>query len=361
VTGGIAVVSSLGDLDGLRRRVAQLERLVLVLLATSSGDVEGPEIDELLYYLKRQLRSDRPMDRESDFVFLIERLVRSRPAATYRRIDELQSNFEQQLRRADAQLEATSNRLRGEVANVREGASASVRDVRQQLAAVESELDALSKEQHSALALQTIGVDTEAVPLRRYLPVRVYLSDGDEKKVRSVANAITHLLSTFGFAIADDYPAEAGSWWKRWVIRTKEAATQPEVVERVKKIERALELQGVAKPQSEVTKNEAEAAAALIKAVENVPSAAVQAGALLLVKTTSPSSGACVQVRTLNQRELAFLERNQKILASPHEILESLSAHTAAIVLTAHDDEVSDKLPGQGDDPPQLRIGGPKG
>lgn len=109
------------------------------------------------------------------------------------------------------------------------------------------------------------------------------------------------------------------------VARTKDAVTQPEVVERLKKVERAVEIQGLHKPQSEINKNEAEAVAALLKALEHVPTAAIQAGAILLIKTSNPHNGPCIQVRTLTQRELTHLEKDQKLMASPHDILIKLS------------------------------------
>lgn len=169
-----------------------------------------------------------------------------------------------------------------------------------------------------------MGVDLSSVPLPRFIPIRVYLSEGDSKRTQSVSNAIRQLLDTYGFSVSDDFPEESGSWWKKWFAKTREVATQPEMIERLKKIERAVELQGLHKPQSEINRNEAEAVAALLKAVESVPMAAIQAGAILLVKTNSPNMGPCVQVRTLTLRELTLLERNQKLLASPHDILAKL-------------------------------------
>jgi hypothetical protein len=56
------------------------------------------------------------------------------------------------------------------------------------------------------------------------------------------------------------------------------------VLERLEKIERAVELKGLGQPQAEIDKKQAAPVASLLKAVEKIPKAAIQAGSILLVK-----------------------------------------------------------------------------
>jgi hypothetical protein len=61
-----------------------------------------------------------------------------------------------------------------------------------------------------------------------------------------------------------------------------------------------------------------------MKAIERLPTAAMQVGSILLIKY-EVSGKPLVQVRTLTQRELIQLEKNQDLLKSPADILERLS------------------------------------
>jgi hypothetical protein len=178
---------------------------------------------------------------------------------------------------------------------------------------------------HCYLAVQSFGLDLASVPLPRFIPIRVYLSEASRDVIDAVVRAVEGMSYAFGFVVSEEFPAEKGSWWKKWFVKTKEALTQPEVQQRLDKLERALELTGLMQPQANVDKIEAEAAATLIKAVEDVPNVAIQTGSLLLVKTTRKRGGKCVQVRTLTQREMIHLERHQDMLSSPATILERLT------------------------------------
>jgi len=74
----------------------------------------------------------------------------------------------------------------------------------------------------------------------------------------------------------------------RWFAHTKEAITGDEVVERLKKIERSLELQYISKPQAEVTHATATAAAQLIVALLRLLTESLESQALVSESTTKP-------------------------------------------------------------------------
>jgi hypothetical protein len=172
--------------------------------------------------------------------------------------------------------------------------------------------------------LQSLGLDLTHVRIRRYVPLRVYLSDANDNLVESVSTAINEVAGGFGFEISDEFPETLGSWFKNWFVKTKEVASQPEVAERLQKIERALQLKGLDLPQAEVDQKQANAAAKLMKAVEHVPNAAIQVGSILLVKLPSPN-GPIIQIKTLTQRELIAIENDQTLLSSPDTLLQKLA------------------------------------
>jgi hypothetical protein len=101
----------------------------------------------------------------------------------------------------------------------------------------------------------------------------------------------------------------------------------------VQKLERAIEIQGLNHPQSQVDKNEAEAISAIISALEKVSSAAIQVGSIVIIKLPDSDGNSCIQARTLSQQELMLLEKNPNLLKEPRKILDRLAdfnqeAHT---------------------------------
>jgi hypothetical protein len=178
-------------------------------------------------------------------------------------------------------------------------------------------------ELHVYLTVTSFSDIFDKEPFYRIVPIRVYLSESDSGKESQMLDAINNINVSFGFDIADDFPAEAGSWWKRWFVKTHEIATRPEVADRLAKLERALELKGIQESQSRIDVNEAEAASKLLKALEGISNAAIQVGSLLIVKTSNPIHNT-VRIRTLTTNEMIHLEKNQTLLAQPESVLHEL-------------------------------------
>jgi hypothetical protein len=206
-----------------------------------------------------------------------------------------------------------------------------VNDLAQSIDGMAGSIESLSSIQHTLsstthewLAIQSLGIDASEARLSRFLPVRIYLSDGSDDAVEGISDAVDGVLNAFGFEITDEFPTIRGSWFKKLFAKTADAATQPEVAERLQKIERAIELRGLGQPQAEIDLKQAEAVAKLMEAVRDVPLAAMQTGSILVIKVPGPN-GAMVQARTLSQLELIHLENNQELLTSPSDLLERLS------------------------------------
>lgn len=169
--------------------------------------------------------------------------------------------------------------------------------------------------------------DMQFIPLRRLIPVRVYLPEENPDEIASINTALGIIFKMLDVDVFKDAPAEIGSWFKRFIVKTKQAGTQPEVLERLQKIERALELQALHQPQSVIDKNEAEAASLILSALGNVSSAVIQIGSLIIIKLPDSASDPHILIRNLSTQELIFLENNQDLLKSPQELLSNLTQY----------------------------------
>lgn len=275
--------------QSLAQRIRRLELLLFSLLF-SMGD-EGD--DEELWFELRHLFFRRERDRdfldEHRFEFFMDRVFerrrRSQPESLLRQVEQLQS----------------------------------------EVRSLKVKTDTVQIETHSLLAIQALGLPTEQVQSTRFIPVRAYIDETPDGAINAISAAIADVLATYGFTVADEFPAIKGSWFKKWFAKSKEALSQPEVIARLEKIERAVELKAIDKPQADVDEKQASAIAKLIKAVEKVPNAAVQAGSVLVVKITT-AKGPIIQARTLSQEEMVELENNQLLLQDPSEVLGKLTA-----------------------------------
>jgi hypothetical protein len=312
------------DSTELERRMARCEAMLAVMMATSDRDVDPHDYMMLNDMLFR--RRSHPSD--EDLMFFLDHILRRRVERPERgeNVSELRrrlGKFEDELGQSRGQMVEAMQLLQRlqrsalqqddfqhyteQVDQIGNTIPQLEKELRRALDVVSSEHRTLQTDVHSYLVAQSMGIDLKDLPLPRFIPVRVYLSEASQQDVDRVTEAVTGLSEVFGFTVSDEFPAKNGSWWKKWFVKTKEVATQPEVQKRLEKLERALELKGLAEPQANVDKLEAEAVAMLVKAVENSPNAAIQAGSLLLVKTTHKRRK-CLQVRTLTQRELIHLE-----------------------------------------------------
>ncbi|MEM8669471.1 MAG: hypothetical protein AAGG48_18240 [Planctomycetota bacterium] len=311
------------DYSYVRRRLARIETIVASLFISQDIAQEPGLYEEFLLFLRRSYESEYLEDEpypEREFYYMLERLLspmRRRPDAG---VQERLSLVEQQTGRAQASYERYRSHFEESTSELRTQFETSSEEIKAHVDSLRSEHNELQQAAHSYFAMQSMGLDISDVPLTRFVPIRVYLSEDDATKVSDVSDAVERLTEAFGFSISDEFPAKKGSWWKKWFARTKEIATEPEIKERLARLERALEIQGLLTPQAQIDRNEAEAVAKLAEAVKGVQNAAVQAGSVLFIKTDD-----CIQVRTLTQRELVHLERNQDLLTAPSELPERLA------------------------------------
>jgi len=194
---------------------------------------------------------------------------------------------------------------------------------------LKSKTASLQVDTHSLLAMQALGLPSDRIQSTRFVPIRAYIDQTPDGAIANLSAAINEVLSAYGFALADEFPEIKGSWFKKWFAKSKEVLSRPEVIERLEKIERAVELRAVDKPQADVDDKQASAIAKLIKCLDKVPNAAVQAGSVLVVKLTT-ANGPIIQARTLSQEEMIELENNQLLLQNPADVLVKLNAACAS-------------------------------
>jgi len=297
----------------LNRKLKRLELLVLALVASDGSGPDG-DIEEIF----RRFFRDRDEFRDDrEFYHFFEHLMfESRKSGSDLRdsVHHLEKLVDESQHKFIHQTEHSEIRFRELVDNMRE---------------LEDNLKTANKELHHYLIFQSFGDEAKNISLDRFIPVRVYLSDDKQDDIEKITNAVDGLLDAFGFQFSDDFPAEKGSWWKTWFAKSKDVITQPEVTDRLEKIERALDVKGLHKPQAEVDKAQAEAIAILTASVKEIPNVAIQAGSILLVKVTDGSGDPSLQVRSLSTKELIFLENNQHLLCKPETVMQSLSCNSS--------------------------------
>jgi hypothetical protein len=169
-----------------------------------------------------------------------------------------------------------------------------------------------------------LGVDPRTVPLQRFVPVRVWLATDDEDQATLVSRAVDRLNQTMGLESSYGYSSEHGSRFLRWWTRTKDALTSDEMIERYEKAERAVELAALGRAQADVDQKQAAAAAQLVESLKLIPNAVCTVGSILVMKLTD-EHGARVVVRTLTQKQMIAIERDDRLVRDPQALLKRLA------------------------------------
>lgn len=300
------------DPSSIAQRLRRLELLFATLVLS---DVEGDTYDEEMWFALRHLfRAD---DVYPDFYYLLDRLQekkrRQEPESINQKFQQLQDEV--------GAIRSSSEGLRSEFQALLRENFAPLED---RFGTLAEDSQSLRMETHSLLAIQALGLPTERVRAIRFVPVRAYIDRTPQGAVVAISDAVDDVLAAFGFVIADEFPEIRGSWFKKWFAKSKEMLSQPEVLERLEKIERAVVIKAIDKPQADVDDKQAAAIAKLIKCLDKIPNAAIQAGSVLVVKLTV-NGAPIIQARTLTQEEMIQLENNQLLLQDPAQVLSRLN------------------------------------
>jgi hypothetical protein len=180
-----------------------------------------------------------------------------------------------------------------------------------------AEQTATWRDVHGYLEAISLGLDTDAVPLPRFVEIVIYIADAEN--AAEVEAATLRLADACGFVLADEFPPVRSSFWRRFTARTRELASRPEVETRLRELERAVQIQGIDLPQAQVDALQASAAAQLIQSLNGQRIAAIKIGSILAVKLDDQ-----LIVTTLSPAEMLRLSREPTLLSAPQTLLASL-------------------------------------
>lgn len=153
----------------------------------------------------------------------------------------------------------------------------------------------------------------------------IYLDTKDYEKGEQFYTSLKTVFEINGFEFVDDGAQVKGSWIRKkisFIFRKLSNIVEPE--DALKKVKEALELKHIDKVQSEINKNNIEAAAAFVKANETVDNAAAVMGPLLFLKTTKDGIVSTI-TRMLNKKEMKYLEEHPEECNNPLTLLAGLS------------------------------------
>jgi hypothetical protein len=315
--------------------------LLLLLLLILVAEREGAELSEFAPFFEDALRRlerdfERGQDRPYPAGYLFHVLRRSLfsdglPGKMGRRdrLDKIYSHIEGRFEQLGSDVDRRISDIREELELMEDQLSEIADESNRTRMEFSRSIDAVSDSLKTLEWVLSVGVSAAEVKAERSIPVRIYLSDNVASDITSpIIKSIVLALESLAFQKDIELPEESGSWWKRIWMKSKELATQEEIQERLIKIERIAETKLLDKPQAEANKDHAAAVATIMKSLENVSSACVQIGNILLVKHTSGTNksakSASVMVRTLNAVEMRALEKNQTLLRDPARIIQKL-------------------------------------
>lgn len=157
------------------------------------------------------------------------------------------------------------------------------------------------------------------------VPAALYLSSADRVTVADIVQRLEAVALAFDFSVVPQGDVELQSWFRRFRLKLRRAATSEEVTQRLEKLERALQVAVLDRPQSEVDVNQAEAVGKLLAGLQGIDSAVVRVGSMVLVKSTGDDGRAEVQARPLTVAELNYLEQHPELLKQPPQVVPELS------------------------------------
>lgn len=184
--------------------------------------------------------------------------------------------------------------------------------------------ETLKLDAHASFAIQSLGLDLRRVRMTRFLPVRLYVTRQTEDMASPLIEAVETMLERFGFEVADDFPAERGSVWKRWISRSQKALTHEEVQDVARKVKKGAEVAGLDKPMADVNKTQSEAIRNALEVAKDYDNVVLQFGSALAVVTTDGHGRRNAAAITLTPAQAIALENNPELLHSPRTVLERL-------------------------------------
>jgi type I restriction enzyme R subunit len=153
----------------------------------------------------------------------------------------------------------------------------------------------------------------------------MYLDSDNFMQAENVFSAYKSFAEIFGFEFINIGEFQQGSWIRKGIQLIQKVANSQEAKEIIDKAKKSLELAHLEKVQSEINKNNSEAAKALMDAVKEFPNAAMKMGSLMIVKTTDGEVPSVV-ILNLTMNQVMKLDKNPAIMNNPLEVINYLKA-----------------------------------
>jgi hypothetical protein len=182
---------------------------------------------------------------------------------------------------------------------------ANLQEIEERLRAIESGNAELLYDIMLWVSALSSGKDTDTMMLPRFSTASIYLSEGAGNSPVLVSEAMVNFLGSFGLSSAGIHHTRRGSWWDLFFVKVKGVATSEEGKKVIAKAARALELETLDKPKSEVTGAQAAAAIQLMEVTKGDASSVVQVDNMLHIRWTDKAGGSHTHTMSLTDEELS--------------------------------------------------------
>lgn len=184
----------------------------------------------------------------------------------------------------------------------------------------------LKREIAKAGYFSSFNRDINEIPMKRYIPVDIYLDTDDKTNLAKVDKSVKELLESLDLDVSTDPEIFKGSIIQKFWAVTKGISTHMDIIMKISKSLLSLRLNKV--NNAKVTKTDiSEASNKLsdtLKLLKNVPNISVRIGSLLMTKSTVKEIPV-IQVKNLTRDEVILIDRNPGILKNPKTIHKRLN------------------------------------
>lgn len=182
---------------------------------------------------------------------------------------------------------------------------------------------AIEKELHATLAAISENGTFDAQKLERVVSFSLYTSSSDRSKANRLYRALALVIESCGIVILPNIETTFASVFSRFLGRTREALSGPELAERLKKLERAAEIAALDRPQAETDKVDAAVISELSSALKEHDEAIFVTRGFVAVKAHR-NGKARVVIQALSQQQREALSESPLLAKSPQLMLTFL-------------------------------------
>ena len=154
----------------------------------------------------------------------------------------------------------------------------------------------------------------------------LYVNSTDYIQAEAIFSSYKNFAKSLGLELTNDGEFVKGSWIRKGIEFIQRVFKSKEAKEAFDKGKKAIELALLEKTQSEVNKNNAEAAAAFLNSTKEIPDVASIFGSLVVVKATIDGVPRLV-TRVLTTDQVISLEKNNVLMNNPLELINRLNGN----------------------------------